>query len=277
MATVAFGYGEYRYERIPRWGRLPKGWEFGKLSSVAVDSQDRVYLYQRTEHPVVVLDRDGDFLTSWGEGVIAEGHGIFIDAEDHVYLVDRQGQQVLKFSTEGKLVMALGNRGCPAREAPFNFPTGVAVGPAGEIYVCDGYGNSRVHKFSAEGELLLSWGRAGSGPGQFKVPHAAWVDSHGRVYVCDRENNRVQLFTTEGVFVAEWTDFYRPADIYMDGGGAVYVTDHIPRLSILDPAGNLLARGQSCDIPHGVWGDSRGDFYVVSYQESFVEKYVRQR
>lgn len=275
MATINVGTGDYRYEVTRNWAQLPEGWSFGTISAVAADSKDRVYVFTRGEHPVIVFDPDGNFLSSWGEGAILDAHGIFISPDDHVYLVDRDGHQVLKYTTEGQLVMTLGTRGQPSLEAPFNHPAGAAVAPTGEIYVCDGYANSRVHKFSSDGKHMLSWGSPGSGPGQFYVPHGIWVDHSGRVYVADRENNRLQIFSSEGEFIAQWADLYRPTDIYMDKEQAVYVTDHIPRFSIFDTHGNLLSRGRLEDAVHSIWGDSHSSFYVALGYYPRVEKHVR--
>jgi DNA-binding beta-propeller fold protein YncE len=277
MQVVVAGTGDYRYRVVQDWGHLPKGWQFGTISSVAVDSQDRVYAYTRGQHPVIVFDRDGNLLASWGEGSIVQSHGMFISSDDFVFLVDWDAHQVLKFTPTGKLVLAIGERHHPSKEAPFNHPTAVAVSPTGEIYVADGYGNSRVHKFSPDGRLLLSWGSPGKGPGQFRVPHSIWVDRNQRAYVCDRENDRVQIFTSEGEFITEWTDFCRPNSIYIDSHDAVYVTDFIPRFSIFDVNGNLLSRGKVVPgrtASHGVWGDSRGDLYFALPSESRIIKYV---
>ena len=113
-------------------------------------------------------------------------------------------------------MLTLGQRGRPSLQAPFNHPADVAVSPAGEIYVADGYGNSSVHRFSVEGEHLGSWGAPGAGRGEFTTPHGIWVDAQDRVLVADRENNRVQLFSPEGDYYGEWRDLYHPMDIYVD-------------------------------------------------------------
>src|SRR5262249_21377114 len=148
----------YRYELVPDWGRLPEGWTYTQVAGVAVDSQDRVYVYNRGEHPMVVFDRDGKFLGSWGEGTLEHAHGLFITPEDTLFLTDRYRQQVLKFTTDGKLLLSIGTHGEASRGGkPFNHPTDAAVAPTGEIYVSDGYGNTRVHKFAADGTHLLSW------------------------------------------------------------------------------------------------------------------------
>ena len=151
------------YEFVESWGKLPEGWKFTQVAGVVVDSRDRVYVYNRGEHPIIIFDREGNFLTSWGEGVLTHGgHGIFIDADDYVYLADRAMQTVLKFTPEGKRLLTLGTEGQANEGKPFNNLTDVALSPSGEIYVSDGYGNSLVHRFSADGTLLLSWGEPGS-------------------------------------------------------------------------------------------------------------------
>ncbi len=260
------------------WGKLPRGEKFGQVSSVAVDSRDYVYACHRREDPLVIFDREGRFVATWGKGIIAEAHGIFVDRDNCVYVVDRRGHQMLKFSPKGQVLMALGDRDGPSKDTPFNFPTDVWVSESGEIYVCDGYGNSQVHKFSGAGDLLLSWGSAGSGPGQFKVPHSVSIDQQGRIYVCDRDNDRIQIFTADSELITQWTDFCRPTDVYCETRrGIVYVTDQTPRVSIFDQAGTLLARGLCVDVPHGVCVDSHDDFYVVSNQAQRIDKYVNQR
>lgn len=165
---------------------------------------------------------------------------------------------MLKLTTEGKLLFAFRNTGWPAQGAPFNHPTDAAVSPTGEVYVADGYGNSQVHKFSAQGELLASWGMPGDGPGQFKVPHGIWVDRENRVYVVDRENDRVQVFGSEGAFLTEWVDFYRPTDIYLANDETAFIVDYTPRLTITDSRGNLMARGRLREICHAIWGRFSG-------------------
>lgn len=278
MARLVIGSGQYTYEVVRPWGRLPAKRRFGIVSHVAVDSEDRVYVYQRDDPPVLVFDRDGDFLGSWGQGMNLDAHGIYITPEDHVYLVNRDAHEVLKFTADGRLLMRLGTAGKPSLQGPFNHPADVAVSSKGDVYVADGYGNSRIHKFSPDGTLVLSWGAPGRGPGQFRVPHGVWVDSGDRVHVADRENGRVQVFTSEGEFVTEWPDFYRPTDVYVDSNGTVYVTDLVPRVSILNREGELLARGRPVlDTAHGIWGDSRGDLYVAEAQSRQVTKLVRRR
>ena len=169
----------------------------------------------------------------------------------------------MKFSTEGKVLLRIGRREMPSLHGPFNHPADIAVAPSGEIFVADGYGNSRVHRFSAEGKLLNSWGSPGAGPGEFTTPHGIWVDPQERVYVCDRENNRVQIFDVEGNYQTEWRDFYHPMDIYGDPHGVFYVTDQIPRITMLNSAGELVTRGRTPFNGHGMWVDSNGNIYLA--------------
>jgi peptidylglycine monooxygenase len=271
------GTGDYRYEVICPWGTLPPGLSFNRISHVAVDSRDRVYVYQRHDPPIVVFDSAGNVLTAWGEGRLIDAHGISVGPDDHVYVCNRDEHEVLQCTPEGRLVLVLGQRGRPALQAPFNHPADVALAPNGDIYVADGYGNSAVHRFSAEGKHLCSWGRPGVGPGAFTTPHAVWVDATERVLIADRENNRVQRFSPEGDYYGEWRDLYHPMDIYVDRAGTVYVTDQIPRVTMFSPEGALLARGKPVPyMPHGVYGDSQGNLYIADTRRNELTKLVRQ-
>jgi len=149
---------------------------------------------------------------------------------------------------------------------PFNRCTHVAFSPKGEIYVSDGYGNSRVHKYSPDGKLLLSWGESGSDPGQFNIVHNIVTDKDGWVYVADRENNRVQVFSDEGEYLGEWQDLYHPMDIWEDASGTTLVTDQIPRLSAFDSNGVLVGRCRPVLYgAHGVWGDAAGNLFLAEH------------
>jgi len=274
VARLIIGTGDTSFEVVHPFGNLPQGWTYGNVSHVATDSKDRVYAFQRKDPPVLVFDSDGNFLTGWGSGVLADAHGIFITTDDDVFLIDRDHHEVLKFNAEGKVLMRIGRRERPAFQAPFNHPADVAISPSGEIYVADGYGNSTVHRFSPDGKHLGSWGTPGAGPGQFTTPHGIWVDGNARVYVTDRENNRVQIFSPEGDYITEWRDFFHPMDIFMDTQGKFYVTDQIPRLSVLDADGKLLSRGKTAVNPHGIWGDSKGNLYTAGNLDG-VTKYAK--
>ena len=288
MATL--GGREYTYELSgDNWGNLPEGWRYKETAGVAVDSADRVYVFSRGEHPVVVFDSDGNFLRSWGEGVFTFPHGITMAPDGTVFCIDTADNTVRKFSLDGKLLMTLGGRSAPAMSGdPFNKPTHVAIDPRnGDIYVSDGYSNARVHKYSPNGRLLFSWGESGTDPGQFNIVHNIATDRDGWVYVADRENRRVQVFDPAGRYETQWGNMSKTASIYVDqrGDQRVYVGEYFggqvsnsmavrlgPRISILDVAGNVLARlgelpyGDEAGrfySPHGIAVDSRGDIYVA--------------
>ena len=276
--SIIIGMGDYVYEYRPEWAKLPAGSDFQGASGVAVDSGDRVYVFQRQGPPVLVFDRDGNLLSSWPrrEGVPADAHHIHIGPDDTVYLVDRDAHQVLKYSTDGELVGSLGTRDQASLQAPFNHPADICVAPSGELFVADGYGNSSVHRFAADGSHIASFGSPGRGPGEFLVPHSVRVSNDGRVYVADRENNRVQVFTVDGEFLDQWTDFKCPMGVHIDARQTVYVTDQIPRISILNLDGELLARGRTFEHAHQVYTDSRGDIYGVDVGNQRVQKLVRR-
>src|SRR5262245_58225514 len=295
---------DFGYTADDHWAKLPHDWSWTEVADVATDSRDRVFVFSRGEHPLMVFDRDGRFLTSWGEGLFARPHGIFVGPDDAVYCTDDRDHTVRKFTPEGQLLLTLGTSGRPSDTGatsvdfrtivrvgpPFHYPTNLALAPAGEMYVSDGYGNARIHKFTPEGRLLFSWGEAGAGPGQFHIPHGIAVDRQGTVYVADRENSRIQLFTPDGTYVTSWTDVARPCQVFIDRADRVYVAElgfragmwpgttapsaDAPggRVSLFNRQGELQARwggGQDpCApgdffAPHDIWVDSHGDIYVA--------------
>jgi DNA-binding beta-propeller fold protein YncE len=173
-----------------------------------VDSAGNVYMAQRGPHadPIVVFDAKGKYIRSWGKGLFSIPHGLRVDRNDHVWVTDTGYHLVMEFTNDGKLVRTLGTKGKPdATPSTFNRPTDVAFLANGDFLVTDGYGNSRVVKFSPEGKYLMEWGKRGKGPGEFDTPHVAVVDSHQNVYVSDRENNRIQIFDSNGKFLRQWT------------------------------------------------------------------------
>jgi len=294
------GEGEYTYEATDGdWGRLPQGWFYREATSVAVDSEDRVYVFNRGNHPMIVFDPEGNVLRAWGEGVFLNPHSVTVAPDDTVWCVDNQDHSIRQFSPEGRLLRTLNEPGrcAPAMSGrPVCGPTRVAIDPRnGEILVADGYGNARVHRFSPDGRrLLASWGESGTAPGQFNIVHDIDIDPEGRIYIADRENRRVQVFDPQGRLEARWGDFSRAAAVhvaksgkrlvfvgeYFGGGTEAYATARRlgPRLSILDGNGRMLARlgdesyGEAPGrfwAPHAIALDSRGDIYVA--EVSFAE------
>ena len=213
---VVGNLGILAFSVIKPFGLLPDGMSYGGVSACCVDSKDRVYILQRSDPPIIVFDRKGKFLTSFGDGKIIEGHGMSISNTDDIWVTDKDGHVALRFNTLGEITMKLGNYEMPKLQEPFSHPSDVAVHRNGDIYISDGYGNSTIHHFSSEGKLIKSWGKPGDGPGEFTVPHALAFDSKGRLFVCDRENYRIQIFNPEGVLIDIWQDQYKPMDIYID-------------------------------------------------------------
>jgi DNA-binding beta-propeller fold protein YncE len=294
------GNGKFTYEVYPDWAKLPKDWKFLEVVDVAVDSRDRVYVFSRGEHPIIIFDREGNFLNSWGEGFFKRAHGITLGPRETLYLVDDGAHAVYQFTLDGKLLMTLGTPGQGAEflsGQPFNRPTKVALDPqTGEMYVSDGYGNSRVHKFTAGGKYLFSWGETGTDPGQFNLPHSVATDERGSVFVADRENHRIQVFDRQGRFLDQWNNIHRACGLHIAGAGEQWVlvgelapsyafNQNYPnigaRVSIYDLKGQRLARlgdvraGEEPHqflAPHGLAMDSRGDIYVGEVSWTFRGK-----
>lgn len=281
------GVDDYRYEELLDWPQLPDGMEVGEVVDIAVDRQDNVYIFCRGAHPIMIFRQDGTFLRSWGEGLFTRPHGITIDQDGVIYCVDDNGHWVGRFTAEGKLLSQIGrrNHGAVAQSgAPFNRPTKVAIAPqGGDLYIADGYGNARVHKFTADGDLLCSWGEYGCDPGQFNLPHSVCTDSEGKVYVADRENHRIQIFDDTGNYLDQWNNMHRPCGLNITDD-LVYIGQLFTQLalnadypnigacvSIHDLTGRRLARlgglrygegpGQFI-APHGIAVDSGGDIYI---------------
>jgi DNA-binding beta-propeller fold protein YncE len=280
------GAGKYTYKVHENWAHAPAHVDM-KPAAVAVGPQDQVYCFNRVaEHPVVVFDRDGNFVTSWGAGMFKFPHAIRFDDKGFVWLTDEHHQQFMKFTADGELLQTIGVKGARSDTGvpnedfssaawkkvthgggPFNLPTDIAFAPDGAMFMSDGYGNARVHKFSADAKHLFSWGEPGKAPGQFNLPHGVWVDRRGRLLVADRENDRVQVFDLDGKLLEVWpTELIGPAFFYVDADDIVYIPEHNGgMISVLTLDGERLARWgdpihRSC---HGIWCDSRSNIYVV--------------
>jgi hypothetical protein len=286
VTTPTVGEGNYTYTVDKRWGRgAASVSEFGLVSGVAGDSQDRVYLYIRQPvAEILVLDPRGTLLGRWGAGQFVEPHMLYISPRDELYATDISLHTVTKWTLDGQLLQTWGTpnvTGAPG--ARFNKPTRAVVTPDGELYVSDGYGQRRVHRFGADGRLIRSWGSEGTGPGEFALPHDVWVDPRDRVLVCDRENARVELFDRTGDYLGEWPGLAKPMQIFVRDE-VLYLAESNQRVSVLTLDGEVLARwgskgpapDQFTDAPHSIWADSRGDIYVSEVvAHNKLQKYVR--
>lgn len=305
-----------RFVAEPGWGAFPPDLVFSEVASVAVGG-DLVYLLTRKEPFIVVVDQGGAFVRSWGSDILSfRPHGITVGPDDTVYCVDEAHHLVYRFTMMGELLGSFGpgrpsdtgmdtsiadfterTASVECSAGPFNHPTALAVGPDSTLYVADGYGNARIHRYSPDFELIDSWGEPGSGPGEFRVPHGVCVDGDGRVLVADRENDRVQIFDADGRYLDMWTDLHRPTDIAIDADGLCFVaefpskrghyswvhgqltTPRPARVSVLTAAGDVLDRfgheGRPWDpgsfaVPHAISIDASGALYVAEVIASTV-------
>ena len=252
------------YQTIKDWAKMPGTRAWGSTSAVEIDKDGKsVWVAERCGQnscldratgqmsplaPILKFDPSGKLVKSFGEGMLIFPHGIFVDREGNVWVTDGQdnapqpargegprgprpgatkGNQLYKFSPEGKLLMTLGKPGGAAEPDYFYQPNDVLVAPNGVIFVSEGHGagNNRILKFSKDGKLINTWGKLGSGPGEFDQPHSMAMDSKGRLFVGDRNNNRIQIFDQDGKFIAEWKQFSRPSGVYIDQNDILYVAD----------------------------------------------------
>ena len=282
------------YSPVPNWCKLPYGMTFkNDATSVAVDSKDNVYVFCRGPVPLFIFDSEGNYINSWGEGEFLRPHGICLDKNDDLYLIDDQGHMIEKRTKEGKLIFRLGEKGkSSVRQSGdiFNLPTDAIVDPDnGDIFISDGYGNSRVHKFDTEGNYIKSWGEPGSDEGKFSLPHNIAITSDKRLLVADRENFRLQIFDTEGNFLDQW-HIHHPMSVTTDRKDNIYVGEMGPPpvqegvknlgncVSILNSEGELIERlgdelpGSNDNqfvAPHGIAVDSNGSIYVAEVAWTF--------
>lgn len=304
MATI-FGNGDLRFEFVPNWEQKPPRFEHDDVSGICTDDDLNVYTLCRGRHPIMVYDRDGKFLDCFGEGEVGYmTGGLSITADGELLAADDGGNVIRRFSRDGELLGFIGPSSGEASATgwdgkdidsivtpagPYNRPAKASEGPNGEIYVADGEGNCQIHRFSADGKLLQSWGEPGTGPGQFKCAHGIHVHTDGRVFVADRQNDRIQIFGPEGEFLESWEESQRPHDVFVKDD-LVYVidsfypkgstssrrgpilADEAARMSIYDLEGNLMLRWSEEDTskpgalhsPHGLWVDAEGSIYIAN-------------
>ena len=301
------------YRVVEGWAKLPEGRSWGSTAAVDVDSNDHIWVAERCGanscagsnlSPILEFDPSGKLLRSFGAGMFVFPHGICVDKEGNVWVTDGDGKdgkghQVFKFSPDGRVLMTLGKAGV-AGDGPdtFNRPSDVIVGPNGDIFVADGHGgdsNARIVKFSKDGKFIKSWGKKGIAPGEFDTPHGLAFDSKGRLFVADRNNNRIQIFDQEGSFIEQWTQFSRPSGIFIDVKDNIYVADSESNSVRPHPGwkrgiriGNIKDAFVTAFIPdpldtvkgtsaaEGVAADSKGNIYGAEVGPKALKKYVRK-
>src|SRR6266404_3550846 len=289
--SVVLGTDGFRYQVVDDWAKLPEGWAFNAdVAAVGVDKNDNVYAFNRGTRPMCVFDRGGNFLRSWGEGVFRRPHGVHMAPDDTIWLTDDGDHTVRRCTLDGRVLLTIGIPGKPSPfmgGEPFHRCTHTALSPqCDRLYISDGYGNARIHKFTVDGKLLSSWGEPGTDPGQFNIPHNICCDPAGWLYVADRENHRVQVFDGDGKWETQWNNLHRPNGMclargpdplcYIGEGGPSGEINRDwpnigPRVSIHTFKGKVLARlgkmhaglapGQFTSA-HGIAVDGSGNIYV---------------
>jgi DNA-binding beta-propeller fold protein YncE len=276
-------------------------WNFIQVSSVAATSKGTILVLHRGAHPIMEFDSAGKLLRSWGDGLISEGkvagipqanwaptrsrysavygpagctscgaHSVRVDPQGNIWVVDATGHVIYKMNPEGKEIMRLGTRGTAgATQSTFNLPTDIAFAANGDLYVTDGYGGARVVKFSREGKFLKEWGKRGTGPGEFMLPHNVAVDSQGRVYVTDRDNQRIEVFDAEGKFLTEWKGTGGVSGLAMTKDGHI-ITGNVIR----DLNGTVVVKLPEAAAGHGATVDQNGNIYLAQLS-GIVQKYVK--
>ena len=304
------------YRTTRDWGQLPAGaTKWGAITAVEPAPDGTIYVVHRCfanscagrkEAPIVKYDASGKILKSWGEGLFIFPHGATVDRDGNLWVTDAggesgKGHQVFKFSPEGKVLMTLGKPGVSGTTAGLmDQPTDVLVAPNGDIFVTDSHRNgknNRVIRFSKDGTSVKEWGRKGSGRGEISEPHTIAMDSRGRLFVGDRENNRIQIFDQNGKYLDEWHQFGRPSGIFITGDDTIYVTDsesgpdtgahELPGIkkgirigSAKDGKVTAFIEDSESTVPdhsgaEGVGVDAQGNVYGAVVRRQMLERHVK--
>ncbi len=284
------------------WPQKPEHFKWGQMPGIAVDNQDRVYIFTRSQSAVQVYQADGKFLRAWNVEDFGGAHYIRLGPEGNVWTANINSHVVRKYSPEGKLLLTLGEAGqAGTDQGHFDRPTDMAVLPTGDIFVSDGYGNRRVIHFDATGKYVNQWGQEGAKPGQFALPHSIVADSHGRLYIADRENARIQVFDTKGKLLAVWEDLMIPWGLWLTKKeelwvcGSSPVKDDTGKWLVYPPSDQVLMKlslkgevllqvplkkttvppGKPGELNwvHGIAVDSQGNLYLGDIQGSRAQKF----
>jgi sugar lactone lactonase YvrE len=311
--AAAVGAQPNPYRTLPQWVQNLETAPLGSVSAVYPGADGLIWVAERcggndcvgrdAVAPIRLYDASGTLLRSFGAGLFAWPHGLYVDAEGNVWVTDARagegkGHQVVKMSAAGEVLMRLGEADMPGNDAAhFNGPTAVVVAPNGDVFVADGHepdSNNRIVKLARDGAFIKSWGGSGSAPGRFRVPHALALDSRGRLFVADRDNNRIQIFDQEGEFIAAWTQFGRPSGLFIDANDVLYVSDNQSNAERNPGWPRGIRIGSARDgvvtafIPdpefdpanapetgaHGIAADAAGNIYGAEVGSQTVKKYV---
>ncbi len=282
------------------WPKRPAGIAWSDMPGVAVDREDRVWIFTRATPAVQVYAPTGELVRAWNELPHKTSHHVKIDPEGNVWLADVGFHTVSKYTPQGKLLLRLGTPDQPGEDAArFNKPTDMAITPAGDVFISDGYGNNRVVRYTKDGKFAKAWGKKGSAPGEFDLPHGIGVDSKGRLYVADRNNARIQVFDPEGKFLAEWKNILVPWSIWITPQDEIWTCGSSPTLAAneqgmtgIPPHDQVLVRFDTAgrvlqvwappkgDAPgeinwvHAVAADSRGNLYCGDIRGKRVQKFT---
>lgn len=318
-SRAEFSHNGFTYRLIPEYGNFPAEFEFSMFSGGCCDKDDNLFMMCRdADHPVVMLDAEGNFVKSFGKGLFQEVHSLCVTPNDTLLCVDTGLHVIRELTKDGEWIRDLGTLGIPSDSGfekdrwrrwqrkgkivptdvsfdkgwsfwvgvqsiqraapPFNRPTGVCVGPTGDIFASDGYGNAAIHRFAPDGTLLKTWGGPGDEPGKFYVPHSLWVDRLNRVWVGDREANSVHVFDADGNILAYFPEtLYQPTAIWANED-FVYIAERGGGITILDMDMNVRAQLGFYNSPlraHGMCGNSKGALFLMplsTYDRHFLMK-----
>jgi DNA-binding beta-propeller fold protein YncE len=280
LPSSVLGASPYRLD--PDFPQLPEGMELEAVSGVATDRDGNVLVFHRGREPILAFAPDGRFLRSFGGGLFDSTHGLRCDAGGNVWTTDNKNHTVVKLGSTGKVLLALGKRGVKGEgDLLYDRPADVAFAADGDVFIADGYGNSRVVKLDRSGKFLQAWGRKGKGIGEFDLPHAIRTDSVGLVYVGDRENNRIQVFTPEGKFVRQFGGF-APFGLHIKSDGKLFVADgRANKVMVMTLTGKVLhewgrlgSEPGNFNLPHGITVAADGAVYVTEIYGKRVQKFV---
>ena len=290
------------YRPVENWAQLPAGMEWGQVISVQPDAHGNIWVFHRKDPPILKFDRTGKLIKSFGAGMFVQPHGLTVDRDGNIWVTDQsakdgKGEQAIKFSPEGQVLMTLGKAGVAGSGTDtFNGPCDVAVAANGDVFVADGHGgdtNARVVKFSKDGKFIKAWGKKGSGPGEFDTLHRMAMDSKGRLFVADRGNSRIQIFDQDGNFIAQWRQFGRPSGIFISKDDTLYSVDSqsdettnpgVKRGIRIGSAKDGSVKAFIADsspnpqiaLAEGVSADAKGDIYAAGVSSMGLHKFVKK-